>query len=124
MQIESVRPELVQVFILAGGRGSRSSNPKIPKALQEISKGVTIADLQLTTLENSGFKNVCFLLGYKSDLMINFIELSKARYSSLIISYEIDSSIGSTARSVSEAVSKFSPIESFLVLLGDTSMWG
>ena len=37
----------MRVFILAGGRGTRSTNPDMPKVLTEV-KGKTLLELQLT----------------------------------------------------------------------------
>lgn len=112
---------LVQVLILAGGKGTRSENPKVPKPLQHIWSGKTILDLQLDVLAEGGFKDVCFLLGHLAEEIVSYLKEVSHRYPTLSIRYLLDEqgSLG-TAQSVSSAVGRLGSSKDYLLLLGDT----
>jgi D-glycero-D-manno-heptose 1,7-bisphosphate phosphatase len=114
-------PASVQVLILAGGKGTRSENPKVPKPLQQVWGGKTVLDIQLLALANGGFTNVHMLLGHLADQIIDYTEEASHRYPTLSIGYFFDEqgSLG-TARSVSSAVEKLGSSNDYLLLLGDT----
>ena len=114
-------PADVQVIILAGGRGSRSENPLIPKPLQIIWAEKTILELQLEAVAEAGFKDVCLLLGHLSEQMINYLGEISHRYQTLSIGHLVDESEDwGTAHSVSSAVRRLGSSRGFLLLLGDT----
>lgn len=60
------------LILLAGGLGSRSRNPEIPKILQEIAPGVTLLDLHLK--HEHLFSEIHFLLGFGSQKIVNWID--------------------------------------------------
>lgn len=55
----------MNIILLAGGRGSRSENPQLPKVLQELTPGVTILDHWIQLLANQGFKKLELILGHE-----------------------------------------------------------
>lgn len=110
-------------LILAGGRGTRSANPELPKVLQKISEEETLLEQHLSNLEAAGIRRVFFLLGYKSDKVLAAIErMSKSeKFRQIDIRYLIDELSGSTRRAVSDAMTKIQ-IDEALIVLGDTSI--
>ena len=65
-------------LILAGGFGTRIKNvePLIPKSMIKI-KGVPFIEHQLFFLKNNGFKDFILCVGYKSDIIINYLKNGK-----------------------------------------------
>jgi len=63
----------VTVVIIAGGLGTRSQNPSIPKSLQEIND-VPLLDLQLAQIHESGIRNVLLVLNYGAKEIVNRVE--------------------------------------------------
>jgi mannose-1-phosphate guanylyltransferase/phosphomannomutase len=116
-------PGSVQVLILAGGKGTRSENPKVPKPLQQIWDGKTILDIQLEALAASGFTKISLLLGHLADQIIDYLDEAAHRNPTLSIGYLLDEqeSYG-TAQSVSSAVGRLGSSKDYLLLLGDTVM--
>jgi D-glycero-D-manno-heptose 1,7-bisphosphate phosphatase len=114
-------PADVQVIILAGGRGSRSENPLIPKPLQKIWSEKTVLELQLDALAEAGFRDVCLLVGYLAEQMMNYLGGISHRYPTLSIGHLIDARDDwGTAQSVSSAIRSLGSDKNFLLLLGDT----
>jgi mannose-1-phosphate guanylyltransferase / phosphomannomutase len=114
-------PADIQVIILAGGRGSRSENPTIPKPLQKIWSGKTVLELQLDALAEAGFRDVCLLVGYLAEQMMNYLGEILHRYPTLSIGHLFDEQDDwGTAQSVSAAVRRLGSRKDFLLLLGDT----
>ena len=114
-------PADVQVIILAGGRGSRSENPLIPKPLQNIWSEKTILELQLDAVAKAGFKEVCLLLGHLAEMMIAYLGEISHKYPTLSIGHLVDERDDwGTALSVSSAISSLGSDKNFLLLLGDT----
>jgi D-glycero-D-manno-heptose 1,7-bisphosphate phosphatase len=110
-----------QVIILAGGRGTRSDNPLMPKALQRIYNDRTVLELQLDELASGGFREVCLLLGHLADQMTTYIDGILHRYPTLSIACltdKVDSQ--GTSSSVSSAVRTLGAEKDYLLLLGDT----
>lgn len=121
MGIHNSSPADVQVIILAGGRGSRSENPLIPKALQAIWDDKTVLELQLDSLANGGFRNVCLLLGQLADQMTAYLKKIAPKYPTLsIVSLADKPGAQGTASVVSTAVQTIGAERDYLLLLGDT----
>lgn len=121
MGIHNPSPADIQVIILAGGRGSRSENPLIPKALQTIWDEKTVLELQLDSLANGGFRNVCLLLGQLADQMTSYLKKISLKYPTLsIVSLADKPGAQGTASVVSTAVQTIGTDGDFLLLLGDT----
>lgn len=111
----------VQVIILAGGRGSRSENPLIPKPLQKVWSEKTVLELQLDALAEAGFRDVCLLVGHLAEQMMDYLGEISHRYPTLSLGHLIDErdDLG-TAQSVSSAIRSLGSDKNFLLLLGDT----
>ena len=121
MNIINSSPADIQVLILAGGRGSRSENPQIPKALQTIFEDKTILEIQLDALVSGGFRDVCLLLGHLANEMTTYLERILPRYPTLSIACLTDKvDAQGTSSSVSSAVQTLGPEKDYLLLLGDT----
>ena len=78
-------PADIQVISLAGGQGSRSENPLIPKPLQEIWSGKTVLELQLDALAKAGITDVCLLLGHLAKQMMAYLGEISYKYPTLSI---------------------------------------
>jgi len=108
----------VQVFIVAGGRGTRSLNPQSAKVLQEISPGINLIKIHLTQLEKSSLKQVTFLLSNFSAEVISYLEEIKPEFPGLDIDWILDTSEDGTLGALVHAVNE-KPSERYLVILGD-----
>lgn len=60
----------IDVVILAGGRGTRSANPEIPKSLQELSSTTRVIDTIADSIPKSDVKTLCAAFGFKQSLQI------------------------------------------------------
>jgi NDP-sugar pyrophosphorylase family protein len=121
--VEDSRPaesKSVTALILAGGFGTRSSDPTLPKVLQNLDPFTKIIDVQLVGLQESGFSRVNFLLGHNSDQVISYIEKCRAIYPSLEIGYFVEKVQQGTRISVSDALGLMPNSNEFLLILGDT----
>lgn len=106
------------VVILAGGRGSRSSNPSIPKILQELGGGQTLGGSILDNLARNGFSDVHLLLGHLSELVIPRVPSWSEEYE-VNISWSVESTPRGTAREVIALAKNFANRD-IIVILGDT----
>ncbi|MDC6448432.1 NTP transferase domain-containing protein, partial [Alphaproteobacteria bacterium] len=72
-------------LILCGGKGTRLKKrvKYSPKVLAEI-KGVPFLHYQLKWLEKQGVKKIFLLTKYKSNQIINYININKKKYNSKI----------------------------------------
>jgi bifunctional N-acetylglucosamine-1-phosphate-uridyltransferase/glucosamine-1-phosphate-acetyltransferase GlmU-like protein len=61
-------------LVLAGGRGTRSENPLMPKILQSISDEQKLIDLHFTNLTRQLNLKITFLLGHLHDPVIQKIK--------------------------------------------------
>jgi len=114
-------PADIQVISLAGGQGSRSENPLIPKPLQEIWSGKTVLELQLDALAKAGITDVCLLLGHLAKQMMAYLGEISYKYPTLSIGHLVDERDDwGTALSVSSAIRSLGSDKNFLLLLGDT----
>ncbi len=106
----------MNVILLAGGRGSRSENPRLPKILQEIAPGVTLLDHWVQLLGNQGFRKLELILGHEHQqisLLLGQMDLPRE----LEVSYQVDDQLSGTTNAV--LYSKFHGEQS-LVLMADT----
>lgn len=106
-----------EVFILAGGKGERlrSVISDIPKPMAPIANKPFLAFL-LQKVQDSGFKNVCLLVGYKSEVIEAYV---KDNFPGLSIRYSKEVAPLGTGGAVDQAI-KSSKFDQFLVLNGDT----
>lgn len=93
---------MIDVIILAGGKGTRMEDP-LPKPLV-IAKGKPILSHQLDYIFGSGKINkVILAIGYMSDQIVKFI---KKNYSNYDIDFSIEQTPLGTAGSLKEAIKK------------------
>jgi D-glycero-D-manno-heptose 1,7-bisphosphate phosphatase len=111
----------VQVFIVAGGKGTRSLNPHRAKILQEISVGLNLIDLHLGQINNSNFSKVTFLLNHFSKEIISHIQHAKDSFPGLEIDWIFDASEAGTLGALVNAVRE-KPAEQYVVILGDIAI--
>lgn len=103
------------IFVLAGGRGSRSADPSIPKFVQSLSDDVEVADYLLELLQDFPEAEVTWILGEHSDAVLQRI---KARAS---LDRVVLNQVSGTAAALREA-SKDIGDGQVLVMLADTVM--
>jgi histidinol-phosphate phosphatase family protein len=111
----------LDVVILAGGAGTRSANPKLPKILQEVDKDHKLLGLHLENLKRLMPQRVIFVLGHFGEIVRNEIlsmRLNERGFEIIIIQEE-DFLGTSSALSLGleQAVN-----EDVLVVLGDTAI--
>ena len=111
----------IQVFIVAGGKGTRSVDPQRAKILQEISDGVNLIELHLSQLNESNFFKVTFLLSHFSEDIINYLSLTKDNFPRLQIDWIIDVGDAGTFGALLNAVRQI-PSERYMIILGDIAI--
>lgn len=89
----------MKVILLAGGRGSRSSDPLLPKILQELTPGWTLLDHWIELLENQGFKNLELVLGHGERQVRSHLRKTQST-SNLEISFVVDDQLSGTANAL------------------------
>jgi D-glycero-D-manno-heptose 1,7-bisphosphate phosphatase len=121
LEREKSIPAHARVFILAGGLGSRSEDPSLPKILQSLGGDSRIIDLQLGAIEKAGFKKVTLLLGHNAELVIDYLR-ENGSFDNLDIETLVDPVPLGTSDSVIRALDANMQDELFLILLGDTAL--
>ena len=106
-------------LVLAGGSGTRSANPALPKILQEIG-GKSLLLHHLETLYNDARTNVLFVLSHGSEQVIAEIQKFRASFESLEIRFVIDEGLG-PVNALKGAVSEITT-EHTAVILGDSAI--
>jgi mannose-1-phosphate guanylyltransferase/phosphomannomutase len=82
---------MIEYFVVAGGKGTRSLNPSLPKILQAVGNGILLIDLLLERLNNGESpRKVTFLLGFEGQMIQSYIEDNLRKYPKLIVSYLYD----------------------------------
>ena len=109
------------VFIVAGGKGSRSLDRTRAKILQELSDGYSILDLHLEKLKESGLVNITLLLGEHAEQVIEYLERKYIDKSELNFDWLLDDGTEGTLGALTKGVS-FRMRERYLVILGDVAI--
>ncbi|NOT90497.1 nucleotidyltransferase family protein [Ferruginibacter sp.] len=106
-----------EAIILAGGLGTRLQTVvnDVPKSMAPIN-GVPFIGLVINYLQSQGIQHFIFSLGYKSEMLINFIE---SEYPQLDKQYCIEEEPLGTGGAIMQACKKVNS-ENVLVLNGDT----
>jgi len=80
-----------QVVLLAGGMGKRLGidTPKCLLGISSNGRTTTLLDICISKLVHNGFRDFVLLLGYKAELVIEYIK-SREEYRGLSIAYSID----------------------------------
>ena len=105
-------------LILAGGRGSRSADPTVPKILQTIQGDKSILEFHLEFLRHSGVKKVVFLLGFLAEDIVRKMNACRSLYPGLEIDYEIEQSQEGNFPPVFEALKRHK-LDDVVIILGD-----
>ncbi len=111
----------INVVIVAGGRGTRSADPSLPKILQELSPGFTLLDQHMKNLLRIHPSKIVFALSFGSEKVIQ--ELSRKylkKYPSEIM-WEVEKEPLGTASAVL-SVKNYLDSENILIILGDTAI--
>jgi mannose-1-phosphate guanylyltransferase/phosphomannomutase len=109
------------VFIVAGGKGSRSLDRTRAKILQELSDGYSILDLHLEKLKESGLVNITMLLGEHAEQVIEYLERKYIDKSEFNFDWLLDDGTEGTLGALTRGVS-FRMRERYLVILGDVAI--
>jgi D-glycero-alpha-D-manno-heptose 1-phosphate guanylyltransferase len=111
----------MKMFVLAGGFGTRLESvlAGLPKPLAPI-KGIPFLRLQLDNWRRQGVRSFTFLLHYKADLIIEFLEDYAPSYADCKIDYLVEPHPYGTGGSLSFAMNKLNYEDSFLVANADT----
>ena len=105
------------VIILAGGLGTRLKSilPETPKCLAPINNKPFVG-LLINYLKNQGVTNFIFSLGYKSELVVNYL---RDEFGDTNIDYSIEDEQLGTGGAIKLALSRVLS-DDFLVINGDT----
>lgn len=111
---------MTQCLILAGGRGTRMQgyNPSLPKALLPVA-GRPFADWQLSWLASEGVGSVVYSIGYRGDLIREFVGDGGKWGVAVTYVEETDGLLG-TGGAVRLAADRSVLDERFFVLYGDS----
>lgn len=93
-----------KVFVVAGGRGTRSVNPKIPKVLQEIHSGLKLVDFHLENLYRSKLWHITFLLNYGFEEIRESLANRESTYRNFSFRFRHDKPDESLSQVVSNAI--------------------
>jgi mannose-1-phosphate guanylyltransferase/phosphomannomutase len=111
----------IQAIIVAGGRGTRSLNPQIPKILQELTPGTTLLDQHMKNLSSLGIVKVTFLLGFGSAQIIDVLETKHLGFHPFEISWVVEKVLNGTGPALDAFKSSVTE-EDLLIILGDTAI--
>jgi NDP-sugar pyrophosphorylase family protein len=111
----------MKMFVLAGGFGTRLQSvlAGLPKALAPI-KGTPFLRLQLDNWRYQGVRSFTFLLHYKAELIIEFLEGYATSHPDCKINYLVEPNPYGTGGSLSFAMKKLNYEGGFLVANADT----
>lgn len=110
------------IFILAGGKGTRLASvvSDVPKPLAPV-KGKPFLQYLLENYVNQGFRNFCFLLHHKSELIINCVEnLRNNILEKCTIQYSVEPSLLGTGGSVAYTLQSLNISGEFVIVNADT----
>jgi mannose-1-phosphate guanylyltransferase/phosphomannomutase len=108
---------LKNIVIMAGGRGTRSSNPDIPKSLQLI-LNKTIIEWQLENIARDISAKVWVIGGYKGQSLQNHLMTISHKFPNLILEYLQDDELNGTLKALYRFSNQIEGNE-LAILLGD-----
>lgn len=107
------------VVVLAGGLGTRSENPTIPKILQKI-EGRSLLEYHLDLVKNNGLKNITLLLGYKATEVLDEVFLALKSIPEIELNFRVDTEHDNQLSALCSHMREFSDrFEFFVIVLGD-----
>jgi histidinol-phosphate phosphatase family protein len=107
-----------RVLLVAGGKGTRSLDPSLPKILQEVAPGITILELHLQNFQKANLTYITLLLGFGSDRVILEAKKLQIKYPQLSLSWKVESSQQGTFLPVMSALQSLDE-NNCIVVLGD-----
>lgn len=117
----SLRSQTLIVF-LAGGLGTRSKNPSLPKVLQLVDNRLLL-DFHFEFVKRNQFKNVSFLLGFKNNDVIDTLNIRNVEKLGLELNVRVDdktdTQLSALVKHIRESDSRF---QYFVVAMGDILM--
>lgn len=111
---------MIDYFVVAGGKGTRSLDPSVPKILQCVDREILLIDLLLEGLSSGQVsRRVTFLLGFGGSTIQNYIGANQKKYPNLKISYLYDevSSLGTAGALICGIEKSFARFS--ICILGD-----
>lgn len=110
---------IVHAFIIAGGKGTRSKNPDLPKILQDVGNR-TLLEHQLESLDLNKVRKATFLLGFGSEKVEKEIRRLDKKFPGIQIKTRIDGKDDNQVTALQKALSEnLDPNEIALIVLGD-----
>lgn len=116
-----IRVDNFRVLMVAGGKGTRSSNPSVPKILQEVAPGVTIFEIHLQNFERAGLKRITLLLGFGSEQVILEAKKLQNKFPQMSLEWQVESSQQGTFLPVRNALQSLHESH-YIVVLGDIAI--
>jgi histidinol-phosphate phosphatase family protein len=111
----------LDAVILAGGAGTRSLNPNLPKILQKVDSNHTLLDLHLENLKKVNPQRVIFVLGHLSEIVKEeILSISQEDFDFEIAIIEEKAPTG-TSNALLQGL-ELCTQEDILVVLGDTAI--
>ena len=120
-QFVIIRVDNFRVLMVAGGKGTRSSNPSVPKILQEVAPGVTIFEIHLQNFERAGLKRITLLLGFGSEQVILEAKKLQNKFPQMSLEWQVESSQQGTFLPVRNALQSLHESH-YIVVLGDIAI--
>ena len=112
-----------EVVLLAGGLGTRSANPNLPKILQEVVSGKSLLELNINAFRQLGIHKFRLVLGHASDLVISFLAENPRIFENCDIELLIENEpLGTTSAALIGA--KVSKSEHVILSFGDVLIVG
>jgi len=113
---------MARALILAGGLGTRSADPSVPKVLQPLGPNDDLLSLHCEQLMLSGITDITLLLGHEADKVKARVTELEARWPALRIEILFDQVPNAgTVNPVLHAVSQ-SDDDEFILVLGDVAI--
>lgn len=106
-----------EILILCGGEGRRlrSMISEVPKPMAPIGEKPFL-DYLVRAIEKQGYKNFCFLTGYKSEIISEYF---KNNFNHLNLRFSVEETPLGTGGAIFKAI-KGSTLNNFIVVNGDT----
>jgi len=118
MILDDLASSSSRIVVIAGGKGTRSKNPNVPKLLVEFAPGQSPLTQILSCASQSNVKNITFVLGHLADPIIHKLQENQKVHLDLSISWVVEEKSNGTAGALMLATQN-NPAEKYMVVLGD-----
>jgi mannose-1-phosphate guanylyltransferase / phosphomannomutase len=105
------------VIVLCGGKGTRSANPSLPKALQEVN-GKSLISRQLAALSPNARYEIIFVAGWNAEILTPEIEHEMTKYPEVTWKCIVEEDPQGTSKAIQDVIPEISA-EEVMILLGD-----